>query len=139
MQIVHALAYTLVALWLITGAGNALCRSLFVLTGLGKAEAAVTVRPAGWLIGWLERLLLAIGMLAHSWEVLVAVVALKTVARFKELDDQEFAEQFLVGSLFSVLWAIVVTSAWLAYDGRLGMDLHGMVAGLMVAAGGGLD
>ena len=130
MQILHGVASVLVALWLITGAGNWLCRKLFLLAGLDKG-AGSSVRPAGWLIGWLERLLLAIGILTHSWEVLVAVVALKTVARFKELDDQHFAEYFLVGSLFSVLWAVVVTSGWLAYDQNFGMDLRNTVVGLM--------
>ncbi|MGF0536877.1 hypothetical protein ACQQ2Q_02705 [Agrobacterium sp. ES01] len=52
------------------------------------------------------------------------MIALKTVARFKEMDERDFAEYFLVGSLFSILWTMFVTSAWLAYDHKLGSDLR---------------
>jgi hypothetical protein len=66
--------------------------------------------------------------LTHSWEVLAAVIALKTVARFKELDDRKFAEYFLAGSLFSILWAVVVTSLWLAYDRYAGLGVLDLVS-----------
>jgi hypothetical protein len=90
------------------------------------APASVTapVHPrVGHLIGAFERLLIAVGLLAGSWEILAAVVALKTVARFKELDEKLDAEYFLVGSLFSVAWAIAVTYGWVAYDHCWGLDL----------------
>ncbi|MGU3391875.1 hypothetical protein [Sphingomonas sp. M1A8_2b] len=79
---------------------------------------------AGRIIGWLERLILAIGIIAHSWEVLAAVIALKSVARFKELDTKLPAEYFLVGSLFSVFWAMLITGTWLSYDQRFGIRLR---------------
>ena len=50
------------------------------------------------------------------------VIALKTVARIKEMDQRVFAEYFLVGSLFSLLWTIAVVGAWQAYDHQLGAD-----------------
>ncbi|MDB5660100.1 MAG: hypothetical protein JWS10_2715 [Cypionkella sp.] len=136
MQILHAAIYTIVAIVLLTGAGNWACRALFRFAGLkdDSAVAPKTIRPAGWIIGWLERLILAIGILTHSWEVLLAVIALKTVARFKELDDQQFAEYFLVGSLFSVLWAVLITSLWLFYDNHFGVDLRDWVS-MMIDAG----
>ncbi len=76
------------------------------------------------MIGALERVILAVGIIAQSWEILAAVIALKTVARFQKMDNREFGEYFLVGSLFSIFWAMLVTSAWLAYDHRYGIDLH---------------
>ena len=133
IEIAHGLTYTIVALYLLTGGGNWACRQLFVLTGLkvgteGKGgsdgEGAGPAQAAGWIIGWLERLLLAIGILSRSWEIIAAVIALKTVARFKELDRREFAEYFLVGSLFSVIWAFAVTAGWLAYDHHFGIDIR---------------
>ena len=141
IEIGHGVAYTAVALVLLTGTGNWACRRLFALTGLTGlsgptgASAATGAKgvPAGWIIGWLERLLLAIGILTHSWEVIAAVVALKTVARFRELDNREFAEYFLVGSLFSVLWALLITSAWILYDRQLGIGLHETILGLLGA------
>lgn len=132
MTLVHGAAYTIVALVLLTGVGNKACRLLSSSAGL-KSETSETtgdVQPAGWIIGWLERTVLATGIVAQSWEVFAAVIALKTVARFKELDDQKFAEYFLVGSLFSVFWAVIVTSAWLTYDRHFGLDIRTKIAGI---------
>jgi hypothetical protein len=132
IEIAHGLAYTLVALFLLTAVGNWACRWLFRLTGLrGGTGDRGSAQAAGWVIGWLERLLLAIGILSRSWEIVAAVIALKTVARFKDLDQRDFAEYFLVGSLFSVIWAFLVTAGWLAYDHHLGLDLRAQIAGLV--------
>lgn len=132
MQILHAIIYSLVGVFLLTTGGNSACRLMFSLAGLKPAvDDANDVHPAGWIIGSLERLILAIGIVAHSWEVLAAVIALKTVSRFKDLDDQKFAEYFLVGSLFSVLWAIVITSGWLAYDHKFGSEISAATAQLI--------
>ena len=132
--IFHAIAYSAIALWLFTAAGNWFCQKLFSLTKLkdGMTGAQDTASPhrAGWIIGWLERLILAVGIIAHSWEVLAAVIALKTVARFKELDEKLPAEYFLVGSLFSILWAIFVVALWIGYDHQFGMDLHELAASI---------
>lgn len=134
----HAAVYTISALVLLTGAGNWVCRQVFSLTGLkdSPVTGGTAPYPAGRIIGWLERSILAIGILSHRWEVLAAVIALKSVARFKDLDDQRFAEYFLVGSLFSVLWAIVITSGWMAYDYRYGIDIRSNVAKMLEASGG---
>lgn len=122
----HCALYSGLALWLLTGVGNGACRSLLSLTGMKEAMAATPEETysAGRIIGWLERLILAIGIIAHSWEVLAAVIALKSVARFKELDTKLPAEYFLVGSLFSVFWAMLITGAWLSYDQRFGIHLR---------------
>lgn len=69
-------------------------------------------------------MIMAIGIITHSWEILAAVIALKTVARFKEMDERGFAEYFLVGSLFSIFWTMLVTTAWLSYDHTFGIDLR---------------
>lgn len=115
---IHAMAYTTVALLLLIPLGNGLCRAIFNLTGLrdATADAPEPSHSAGRVIGTLERLILAVGIIMQSWEILAAVIALKTVARFKSMDERAFAEYFLVGSLFSVFWAMLVTGAWLAYD-----------------------
>jgi hypothetical protein len=130
MQIIHPILYTLISLLLITVVGNFVCRLLFKWTKLSATTSAPTAvnQRAGWIIGWLERLILAIGIFTHSWEVLVAVVALKSVTRFKELDDQQFSEYFLVGSLFSIIWAIVITCLFLAYDQTYGVNLSANIS-----------
>ncbi|PZO79210.1 hypothetical protein [Sphingomonas hankookensis] len=120
----HFIAYTGCALFLLTHTGNILCRAIFDLTGLRDAVATAppVEHTAGRWIGTLERLILAIGILSGSWEVFAFVIALKTVARIKEMDQRVFAEYFLVGSLFSLLWTIAVVGAWQAYDHQLGAD-----------------
>ena len=129
----HAIFYTFLALILLTDGGNRACRCLFFWTSLKDSIADDKSSPykAGRIIGGLERLILAIGIITHSWEVLAAVIALKTVSRFKDLDEKPFAEYFLVGSLFSILWAVFVTSAWLVYDHRYGDNLHTSIVALI--------
>ncbi|WP_374295323.1 hypothetical protein [Sphingomonas sp.] len=134
--LLHPLLYTGVALWLLTDIGNRLCRAIFSLSGLKDATAHLPAagHSAGRWIGTLERLILAVGILAHSWEILAAVIALKTVARFNELNERVFAEYFLIGSLFSIAWTMAVTALWLGYDRTLGRALYPMIARLIVVA-----
>jgi hypothetical protein len=61
----------------------------------------------GRIIGYLERGLFTIGLIAKSWELLTITVAIKTIARYKELDKQIPAEYFLVGSLTSLMWTFI--------------------------------
>ena len=138
--LLHSLGAAVVALLLLTWGGNLACKLLLRWSGLSAAriaadEGAPPPRPAkeprvGRVIGDLERLTIAAGLLLGAWEVLVAVVALKSVARFKDLEEKLNAEYFLVGSLFSVLWAVAVTFAWRAYDARWGLDLAARLPGL---------
>ncbi|MGF9692978.1 hypothetical protein AAIH46_09180 [Rhizobium sp. 0TCS1.26] len=125
----HGVTYTAVALLLLTYVGNVICRLIFKITGLTAATAQLPAPDyrAGRVIGILERLILSAGILLHSWEILAAVIALKTVARFQKMDQREFAEYFLVGSMFSILWTLTVTGVWSAYDQHFGVDLRHML------------
>lgn len=136
MQYFHAAIYTFAALVLLTSIGNVACRIVFSLADLKKppSEKQTKEQAAGWIIGWLERLVFSVGIITHSWEVLAAVIALKTVARFKELDEQAFAEYFLVGSLFSILWAVVITIAWIIYDSLFGIDIQSQFVAILKIA-----
>lgn len=62
----------------------------------------------GRLIGVLERLLVVTLVLEEAWAGIGLLVAAKSVARFKELDDRRFSEYYLVGTLGSLLLAIAV-------------------------------
>ena len=132
----HFLVYTGVALFLLMRGGNELCRLVFFFSGLTNVNSPDPVQPvkAGRIVGSLERLVIAMGLAAGSWEVVAAVIALKTVARFKELDEKLFAEYFLIGSLFSLLWASAVTGAWLIYDARLGVKARDQLAAIVEPA-----
>ena len=66
---------------------------------------------------------MVIGIASGRWEVIAGVVALKSVGRYKELEQQLNAEYFLVGSLASILWAIVIGLLTVVYDERYGLHL----------------
>ncbi|HVL53523.1 MAG TPA: DUF3307 domain-containing protein [Vitreimonas sp.] len=66
----------------------------------------------GATIGVLERLLIVTFVLTGSAAAIGFVVAAKTLARFKQLDDRDFAEYYLLGTLASV--AVALGSALLA-------------------------
>lgn len=82
------------------------------------ASATAASRPAdpgsvgltarvGATIGILERLLICVFVLTGTDAAIGFVVAAKTLARFKQLDDREFAEYYLLGTLASVAVAIL--------------------------------
>jgi hypothetical protein len=62
---------------------------------------------AGWRIGILERwLILGLGW-AGQWGAVGLVLTAKSVARFKKMDEQGFAEIYLIGTMTSALVAMV--------------------------------
>jgi hypothetical protein len=60
----------------------------------------------GATIGVLERLLIVTFVLTGSEAAIGFVVAAKTLARFRQLDDRDFAEYYLLGTLASVAVAV---------------------------------
>jgi uncharacterized protein DUF3307 len=72
------------------------------------ARIAPGASPAqlGATIGVLERLLIVTFVLTGSSAAVGFVVAAKTLARFKQLDDRDFAEYYLLGTLASVAVAV---------------------------------
>ena len=71
----------------------------------GEGEAG-----RGETIGYLERMLVMISVLAGQWGLVGLVMAAKSIARFKELDDKKFAEYYLLGTLMSILVAVMTGS-----------------------------
>lgn len=61
----------------------------------------------GTTIGVLERILIVVFVLTGSEAAIGFVVAAKTLARFRLLDDRDFAEYYLLGTLASVSVAII--------------------------------
>jgi hypothetical protein len=60
----------------------------------------------GATIGALERLLVVVLVLTGAEVAVGLVIAAKTIARFKQLDDRGFAEYYLLGTLASVSVAV---------------------------------
>lgn len=93
--------------------GNAMVVRSFV-----KEPMAKTVQPSatqsdqnmGFLIGMLERVLVAIFILVGQYSAIAFVITAKSIARFKQLEDQTFAEKYLIGTLSSVALSMLTTS-----------------------------
>jgi hypothetical protein len=127
-------AYAALVLLLTLG-GNFVCKwvlRLSATTAPPETGEKITLR-AGRVIGVLERILIFVGLTVSSWEILAGVIALKTVARYSRLDEQNRAEYFLIGSLASILWAVIVTVATVLFDQRFGFRLLGGLTGLFDA------
>ena len=129
-------AYVVLTL-LLTFGGNLVCKWVLRLSATKpppETGETITLR-AGRMIGILERILIFVGLTASSWEILAGVVALKTVARYKKLDEQNRAEYFLIGSLASSLWAVVVPVAAALYDRHFGFGVLTGLGGLFASPG----
>lgn len=85
--------------------GNAIVRGVLPADG---PESEGDDLEAGSLIGSLERWIVLLLGLAGRWESVALVLAAKSIARFEELKERPFAEYFLVGTLASVLVAMVL-------------------------------
>jgi hypothetical protein len=78
------------------------------LTSSTSAPAPLGVSArVGSTIGILERILIVVFVLTGTDVAIGFVVAAKTLARFRLLDDRDFAEYYLLGTLASVSVAIV--------------------------------
>ena len=77
-----------------------------VTAAVGPVEPPPPDR-VGETIGVLERLLVVIFVLGEAGIAVGLVIAAKTIARFRQLDDRAFAEYYLLGTLASVTVAVV--------------------------------
>jgi hypothetical protein len=91
------------------------------------AEAAPAVQSSsappgrvGEAIGIIERLLIVTFVLVGAEAAIGLVIAAKTLARFKQLDDRDFAEYYLLGTLASVAVAAISAFVAVAALGTLG-------------------
>ncbi|MFK7742727.1 MAG: DUF3307 domain-containing protein [Planctomycetota bacterium] len=65
----------------------------------------------GHTIGVLERALGLSLVLLGAWAGLAGIIAAKSIARFKDLEDRPFGEYFLVGTLTSLLVTVAIGAA----------------------------
>jgi hypothetical protein len=91
-------------------------------TAVPEHVAQTPARPArvGEAIGILERLLVVTFLLARAEAAIGLVIAAKTLARFRQLDDRDFAEYYLLGTLASVAVAAISAFVATAVLGTLG-------------------
>ncbi|QWB96172.1 hypothetical protein KHQ89_01635 [Mycoplasmatota bacterium] len=67
---------------------------------------------SGALIGSMERIVMMILLIAGQWIGLTIIVAAKSIARFKQLDDKGFSEYYLIGTLYSIIFVIITYYAF---------------------------
>lgn len=73
-----------------------------------SARAKPTTREVlrgGLTIGYLERIVVVAAVLFGRWELLAALIAVKGLGRFRDLDAGAATERFIIGTLVSLLWA----------------------------------
>jgi hypothetical protein len=63
------------------------------------------VLRGGTTIGYLERAVVVAAVLIGRWELVVALIAIKGLGRFRDLDAGAATERFIIGTLVSLLWA----------------------------------
>lgn len=90
--------------------GAVLVRKVLDLEALrlpGPADKYGDTRQAGRHIGMLERALILTLALDGAFTSIAFVFTAKSIARYKELENRDFAEYYLVGTLLSTLLAIL--------------------------------
>jgi len=85
-----------------------------------RPSAAAPPARVGEAIGILERLLVVTFVLVRAEAAIGLVIAAKTLARFRQLDDRDFAEYYLLGTLASVAIAAISAFAAVAVLDTLG-------------------
>jgi hypothetical protein len=96
----------------VCGRGMVLIRSVLELPPLqmrrdeDRSAGAVDI-ARGRTIGALERALALTLVLLGQYAAIGWIIAAKALARFKALEDREFAEYFLIGTLASLLLALL--------------------------------
>lgn len=105
------LAKIALAFILILSPASVFIKHLFNYLFVRDSESNVCLEDnenrVGSLIGKLERLLVLIFGMMGLYSSIALVLTAKSIARFKQLEDKEFAEKYLVGTLISILIAIL--------------------------------
>lgn len=63
------------------------------------------VLRGGMTIGYLERTVIVAAVLIGRWELVAALIAIKGLGRFRDLEASAATERFIIGTLVSMLWA----------------------------------
>lgn len=103
----HILRYVLI-FTIILDPASVFVKKLSIYISGGTNEGSKKKEPpVGSVIGKLERILTVILVLCNEVGAIGFVLTAKSLARYKQLDDQNFAEKYLVGTLSSTAVAII--------------------------------
>lgn len=94
-------------------AGHLLVRD--VMLKRHRPQQAGGIPGGGASVGAVERVLTLTFVLLGQYEALALILAAKSIARFEELKTREFAEYYLIGTLSSITFAMLVGifTSWL--------------------------
>lgn len=85
----------------------------------------------GKIIGFLERILYFVGIISQNWVLITIVVAFKTISRYKEIDEQINSEYFLIGSLLSLIFSLVISGLFIGVDILLKLEIVQFITNLV--------
>ena len=106
--VVHKCVLYLAAYIFILKGGTDFVKGLLSKISFREKDVSDEELKVGRIIGNLERVLIMTFVLLHQFAAVGLVIAAKSIARFRELEDRNFAEYYLVGTLASTLIAVVV-------------------------------
>ncbi len=76
-----------------------------IFTEEDKVKFIKDVKSGSW-IGFLERTIMIIFLILEKPEAVALIVAIKGLARYKQMENKIIAEYYLIGTLISVLYGI---------------------------------
>jgi len=66
------------------------------------------LKGAGMVIGIIERIIVLTFVLVDQYTAITFIFAAKSIARFNELKDRKMSEYYLIGTLLSIAFAMIV-------------------------------
>lgn len=107
IDIEKTLRYALIFIIILDPAAVFVKKLSFYIAKEGSTPSHKKEPPIGRVIGKLERIIIAILVMCNEIGAIGFVLTAKSLARYKQLNDQNFAEKYLVGTLSSTAIAII--------------------------------
>lgn len=102
------LRYALIFITILDPASVFVKKLSVYVSGGTNSKSAKEEPPVGSVIGKLERIIIVILVLCDEIGAIGFVLTAKSLARYKQLSEKDFAEKYLVGTLSSTAIAIIV-------------------------------
>lgn len=96
--------------------GHIVVRWVLKLCPLSETDGYQGLKRAGTVIGILERLFTVTLVLVGQYAAITILFAAKSIVRFGEAKERRFAEYYLVGTLASILFALLAAQAALKLE-----------------------
>ena len=101
------LRYALIFIIILDPASVFVKKLCIYVSGSANNSSTKKEPPVGSVIGKLERIIIAILVICGEIGAIGFVLTAKSLARYKQLSEKDFAEKYLVGTLSSTAIAII--------------------------------